>query len=104
VIPLQDCGTTPSGGFGRTVDNIIVIQTDDTVQVGGSSVTKIYRFLDSRTRYGWHIRWVYSSHNLTMMMMIQLPSEPNMNDKLQNLYISPNLNRVIKWRMRWANM
>jgi hypothetical protein len=33
VIPLNDCGTVPSGGFGRTVDNIIVIQTDDTVQV-----------------------------------------------------------------------
>jgi hypothetical protein len=33
VIPLHDCGTAPSGGFGRTVDNIIVIQTDDTVQV-----------------------------------------------------------------------
>ncbi|KAG8224841.1 hypothetical protein J437_LFUL002288 [Ladona fulva] len=25
TIPLNDCGTTPSGGFGRTVDNVIEI-------------------------------------------------------------------------------
>ncbi|GLH01931.1 Uncharacterized protein GBIM_07989, partial [Gryllus bimaculatus] len=31
-IPLNGCGTTPGGGFGRTVDNVIVIQSDDTVQ------------------------------------------------------------------------
>lgn len=38
VVPLHDCGTAPSGGFGRTVDNVIVIQTDDTVQVRSFSV------------------------------------------------------------------
>jgi hypothetical protein len=47
VIPLHDCGTSPSGGFGRTVDNIIVIQTDDTVQV---SVPECYRLTEH-----WHI-------------------------------------------------
>ena len=33
VIPLQGCGTAHTGGFGKTVENIIVIQSDDAVQV-----------------------------------------------------------------------
>jgi len=40
VIPLEGCGTGPSkmgncrtGGCGLTIDNIIIIQSDDIVQV-----------------------------------------------------------------------
>ena len=50
VIPLHDCGTTQTGGFGKTVDNIIVIQSDDTVQVS-YSLLQIERIRDTGTEF-----------------------------------------------------
>nr|QKV49921.1 mucin-2-like protein [Locusta migratoria] len=40
-IPVKGCGTVPSGGFGKTVDNIIVIQTDDDVQEAWDIARKV---------------------------------------------------------------
>ena len=42
LIPLEGCGTSKGGDFGRTIENIIVIQSDDSVQV---FIVKFYKYI-----------------------------------------------------------